>query len=376
VEAKRGLGDRDAVLLDRASRTLVENVVLPGPGPPPPWHPRPGIRPSPGIDCGIWNWDAAFHAIAAARWDPGLAFEQAYIFTDSQNPDGSFVDVLYANGTVNRAFSKPPVFPWAGMLVHRRTGDDAFVRRVYGPFKRMTEFWEKARGGDADGLFHYGGAKPELESGWDNSVRWDAFAGAMEDLWPVDLNCYLVMLYRAMQYLAKVAGEPGDVGGYAEKERALAGGIERRLWHAGIGRYADTTRDGSPSPVLSPAVFMPLFTGVASRERAGAMAAVAADPKRMYPGLPTVSYDHPSYEGGGYWRGPAWLNTTYFTVEGLRSYGHRNLADRLRETILGWCADSTDSLHEYYDSRTGTGCGAPHFGWTSAFLIEMIQSSG
>jgi glycogen debranching enzyme len=121
---------------------------------------------------------------------------------------------------------------------------------------------------------------------------------------------------------------------------------------------------------------MPLFTGVASKERADAMAAVAADPKRMYPGLPTVSYDHPSYEGGEYWRGPAWLNTTYFAVEGLRSYGHRNLADRLRETIMGWCANGTDSLHEYYDSRTGTGCGAPHFGWTSAFLIELIVGLG
>ena len=102
------------------------------------------------------------------------------------------------------------------------------------------------------------------------------------------------------------------------------------------------------------------------------MAKLAADPRRFFPGMPTVSYDDPKYSSHLYWRGPAWLNVSWFAIKGLESYGYSDLASRLKDTILGWCARNTDCLHEYYDTRTGAGLGAPSFGWTSAFVIEMI----
>ena len=41
---------------------------------------------------------------------------------------------------------------------------------------------------------------------------------------------------------------------------------------------------------------------------------------------------------------------------------------------LDWAARNTDSLHEYYDSKTGKGIGVGHFGWSATFAIEFILS--
>jgi neutral trehalase len=145
----------------------------------------------------------------------------------------------------------------------------------------------------------------------------------MGQLWPVDLNCCMVMAYRSMQYLARVTGHEADRGPFEAKERALADAVNRRLWDEARGCYADTGRDGTASRVLSPASFMPLFTGIATKPRARSMARIAADPARFFPGMPTVSYDDPKHKSS------------------------------LRETILGWCARDPEALHEYYDSKTG-----------------------
>jgi putative isomerase len=365
-----GRDARDRKLLERASRTLVDNIVPDSPSLP--WHPLRGICPSHRNYKGIWNWDAAFHALAVSRWDRGLAEEQVRIFLDSQKPDGAFVDVLLCDGRVNEDFSKPPVFPWAYQQVHQRAGGDDFLRMAYPRFQAMAGFWEGTRGGKRDVLFHYGGKKPRFESGWDTSVRWDAYRKRMGQLWPIDLNCYMVMVYRALQYMAGVVGDDAGCRRCKEREAALIELINERLWDGSRSCYADVGRDGTPSQVLSPASFMPLFIGIASRARARAAAKLAADPRRFFPGMPTVSYDDPKYRSALYWRGPAWLNVTWFAIRGLERHGETALAARLRETILGWCARNEDCLHEYYDSRTGAGLGAPGFGWTSAFVIELI----
>jgi glycogen debranching enzyme len=124
--------------------------------------------------------------------------------------------------------------------------------------------------------------------------------------------------------------------------------------------------------VLSPASFLPLFAGIADPAKATAMAKLAADPRKLLPGMPTVAYDHPRYESGGYWRGPSWPETTYFAAKGLKFYGHRKTAEALRQNLLNWCAANSDALYEYYDSKSGKGLGEPQLACTGAFLIEFI----
>jgi putative isomerase len=194
----------------------------------------------------------------------------------------------------------------------------------------------------------------------------------MADLWPIDLNCYMVTFYRALQYMAEVLGVPAEAEPYKKREEALIEAINKRLWDETNKWYVDMGRDGKPSCVLSPASFMPLYAGIASKEKARRMADLAADENKFFPGMPTVSYDHPNYESHHYWRGPSWLNTSYFAVKGLKEYGFDETADKMKETALDWCAATSDALYEYYDTKTGKGLGASHFGWTSTFVIEYI----
>lgn len=369
---------RDRTLLERASKTLELNIVNPA-DEPAPWAPLRCIRPSKYSYEGIWNWDSAFHAMAVGRWDKVLAQEQITLFLQTQQPSGSFIDVYWSAGSMVTDFGKPPVFPWACEIVDRINQDDKFLAQAYEHFVKYEEFWRRERGGSEDGLFHYGAAGNDpkkrisdaaLESGWDNSPRWD-LAGC--DLWAIDLNCFMIMLYRAMQYMADRLGRKDHTGTWRDREQALAKRVNEALWDAKAGAYCDVHRCNQRSTgVLTPASFMPLFVNIAPPDRIENMAAVAASETKFFPGMPTVAYDHPAYERHHYWRGPVWLNVAYFALKGLKQNGHGKLADEMRDTILNWCYANDDFLYEYYDTRTGKGIGAKQFGWTAAFVIEFI----
>ena len=60
----------------------------------------------------------------------------------------------------------------------------------------------------------------------------------------------------------------------------------------------------------------------------------------------------------GHWRGPAWLNTSYMALKGLKRYGYNETAQACREQLLAWCDQNRDHLWEYYDSKSGKGTGA------------------
>jgi putative isomerase len=265
------------------------------------------------------------------------------------------------------------------MRVHRLAPDEQLLRDGYEAFRRYEAFWMSQRGGQAEGLFHYSSSNPDTakraqeagyESGWDNSVRWDC---GVEQLWPIDLNCYMVMLYRGMAAAAEELRRPDEAGHWTGRAGELAERIERVFWDDARGAYCDVYRaTGKSTGVLSPASFMPVYVRAASAQRAAAMARMAADTRAFFPGMPTVSYDNPQYRGDQYWRGPTWLNVAWFALKGLKEYGHAQAAEEIRQTILTWCDRNRDTLWEYYDSRTGKGLGAPQFGWTAAFVIEFI----
>jgi len=184
------------------------------------------------------------------------------------------------------------------------------------------------------------------------------------------------MLYRAMRYFAERLSLAQDIEKWKAREQELILKINAELWSESDGFYFDRKRsDGRFSSVLSPAGFMPLFIGIAPTDRAHRMAALAASKDHFFPGMPTVSYDHPEFSPGGKgptWRGATWLNVAYFALRGLMDYGFTDVADGCRNTILEWIVKNDDAIYERYDSLNGEGGGFKHFGWSAAFTIEFI----
>ncbi len=364
---------RDRTLLDAAYEVLKKNTVH---TPEAPWGDVPVISPWSGPCAGIWNWDSAFHAMTVSRYDTPLAKSCIDAFTAFQLPTGMFPDVIHVDGRICDNYGKPPVLPWATLTVFRRDGDRAFLRRNYDRYVANAAFWEENR---CDrGLFFYSAQEhpeaedylhPRWESGWDNSPRWDEFP--IVDLWAIDLNCYMVLFYRAMAEMSEILGE--DRTGWDQKATALAGRIEETLFDDAQQAYADRNRKtGAFVSVLSPASFMPLYIGTAYRERAEAMAKLAADPKKFYPGMPTVTYDCPAFSTD-YWRGQTWLNVAFFAIAGLENYGFSKTAGEIREFLLAMAFDDLPrGISENYDSVNRRGKFNGSFSWSAAFLIELI----
>ena len=361
---KGRVSPRDAELLRRAQETLYANI-LDGQ-----WRPLRGICPSPFRYRGVWNWDAAFHALALCRWDTELAREQVRIFLDRQLPSGGFIDVIWEKEGLVDAFGKPPVLPWVCAIMDRRRPDLGYVKEVYPKFAANARFWERERRGTGEGLFHYGGSTPNCEAGWDDSVRWDE---GCENLWTIDLNCYMVMAYRALAYMARRQSLSEAEQEWRAKADALGRRINEELWDQSAKAYADRNRATKRfSPVLTPASFMPLYVAIAPPERAKAMHELARDPNKFFPGFPCVAYDNPNYRSHAYWRGPTWVNINYFALKGLKRYGFDHTAQACRDQLLAWCRQNRDHLWEYYDSKSGKGEGIHQYGWTAAFVIEFI----
>ena len=368
VSAK--LPAEEAALVRRAQAALLGNVVVAKP-----WAPRRGIVPSTGTYHGVWNWDAAFHAVGVSHWDATLAREQVEIILSGQQPNGMLPDVLFEGGRVVVTVTKPPVMAWAAAIIDRRDPRDAWLREVYPRLVKNTEFWLAQRGGRKDGLFFFAGKDAGFEC-CDDSIRLDnGYRFSKTDshrLWPPDLNSYMVTHYRALAYMAGRLTLPDEQKKWIKVADALAKRINERLWDDQLGFYVDRDRvTGKDGPALSPAGFVPLFVHIAPPDRAARVAKLAADPLKFFPGMPSVAYDTHGYTSNGYWRGPTWLNWSYFAIKGLKDYGCHELASSMRRTQLEWVAKN-GSICEYYDSRTGAGLGARNFGWSSTFTLAFI----
>lgn len=363
---------RNEELISRAKETLMSNVYDREGYP---WSPYVCISPSKTRFKGIWNWDSAFHAVGISRWDTGLAKESILGFLQYQREDGLLPDAIMEDGTIAGGYSKPPVFAWASQIIYEKDGDIEFIKKVYPMLKKNISYMEGHR--QRNGLFYYDsegeGTEDYLlhvrwESGWDNSVRWDK---GILDYYAIDLNCFVVMFYRSLSFMAKLLGFESDACEWDEKEKALSDKINEKMWDDENKYYADShKRTGEVSDILTPASFMPLYIGIASDYQAECMKTVAET--RFKSKMPTVSFDNPEYSND-YWRGPTWLNVAYFAAKGLKNYGFQ-VADTIKEGILDMCYNEKGGIFENYDSVTGKGLCNDCFSWSCVFILEFIYN--
>ncbi len=90
--------------------------------------------------------------------------------------------------------------------------------------------------------------------------------------------------------------------------------------------------------------------------------------------VPSYDLRGPAFDPRRYWRGPAWFNTNWLVVKGLRLHGEHERADGLRDALLD--AAVTSGFAEYVDPRTARGSGARGFGWTAALTLDLLHDDG
>jgi len=330
-----------------------------------PYHP---CVPSRSTYASHYLWDACFQSLALMRFRPDLAKESLLLLIHRQEEDGKIPQ--FSCATWNRpGASQPPLTGWAAWLVYESTHDKAFLHTMYDGLVKNVQWYDKHRDEDRDGLYEY---IERLESGWDDSPRWEL--GMVE---PLDLNAFLVVQQRAMGKMAAELGRNHESNMWLNRAENLAEQMLREMYHPAQKAFFDRLYDShEPIRVLTPACFLPLWAEVPiEKSEAGAIIEKhLLNPDEFWGEIPfpTVAYNDSRHKSSKWWRGPLWPNIAYLMTEVLRIHGYENEWKesllRLERMFL-----RNDEPYEYYDSRTGHGSGSAQTGWGCAIAYEVLR---
>lgn len=338
---------------------------------------------------GFWAWDTWRFSAALAKFDPELAKDNIRAMFDYQQPDGMIIDCIYTDPAENNARdSKPPLVSWAVDEIFTHTNDTAFISEMYPQLIAYYKWWYNKRDHNRNGMCEYGSTDGTLEaaaweSGMDNAIRFDDAKmlknNGAEDAWSmdqesVDLNAYLALECKLLKKFASILGVTFDGPDYSsqvadyffDKEKGFF--FDRRL------------KDGSFIQEPGCEAYTPLWTEVATADQVKAMLPLLTDTAKFstYIPFPTVAADNPKYNPRGYWRGPIWLDQTYFAIRGLRNYGYNKMADEYTLQVFDRLQGLKEGapIHENYGTHTGELLKAPHFSWSSSHLLMLYDDYG
>lgn len=350
-----------------------------------------GVVPSHAVDyfVGFWAWDSWRFAAALASFAPDLAKNNIRAMFDYQLADGMIIDCIYTNSSENNARdSKPPLVSWAVNEIFKQTNDTAFVSEMYPQLLAYYRWWYAKRDHNRNGLCEYGSTDGTLEaaaweSGMDNAIRFDDAKmlknEGYEDAWSmdqesVDLNAYLVLERQLLYKFADILGVELELTDHSRR-------IAEYFYNSDKSYFFDRKiNSGDFVEEFGCEAYTPLWTRVASAEQVSKMLTLLTDTSKFstYIPFPTIAADNPKYNPKGYWRGPVWLDQTYFAIRGLRNYGYHQMADeytlQVFDRLHGLKEDSP--IHENYGTHTGELLKAPHFSWSASHLLMLYQDFG
>ncbi|MEZ0289698.1 MAG: trehalase family glycosidase [Sulfolobales archaeon] len=345
-----------------------------------------------------WLWDSSFHAIVLTHYDLSKAKRELENLFNAQKRDGRIPHEIFLNKTLCKAVwgvddwspwtTQPPVIAVAVKRILDLEWDRDFAERSLRVLDRYDKWFREERDFDRDLLASY---LDYLESGWDNSVRWDLPIELYErdrerydTMYPrvrmapveaVDLNSLLYIQRRVIADIAERLGEKSLAEFYREIADKTAERIREFMWDDKTGFYYDILEENHEKILVrTPAAFLTLFSGVALREHADRLVEKLLDSREFWTTfpLPTVSASDPRYDPRGYWRGRSWVNIVWFTYEGLVKYGYKDVAERILERVLE-LMNRYLSAHENFDSSTGEPLGAVDFGWSTLIIDLMLR---
>ncbi|WP_448581307.1 amylo-alpha-1,6-glucosidase [Thermaurantiacus sp.] len=310
----------------------------------------------------VWSWDHAINALALARTNPELAWDQLAVLFESRNSQGSLPDHL-SDRSECWAFVKPPIHGWVigRMLKLAPAGffDRKRLEEAYVWLSDQARYWLDFRkvGGEC-GLVYYHGN----DSGWDNST---VFLHPTPAASP-DLPAFLILQVETLAELASLLGRE-DRGTWLK--------TRNDLWDIFVKRTRNFSLFDEPTDLrLSGDSLLPFMAIVLGhRLESSQIQRIVAGlqvPHRFRTawGLATENLRSPWYESDGYWRGPIWAPSTLLVVEGLIDAGESRLAQELAKGFCQMCL--RNGFAENFDAVTGEGLRDRAFTWTaSTFLL-------
>ncbi len=343
---------------------------------------------------GFWAWDSWKHAVAVVNYNPELAKNQMRALFDYQEPNGFIPDCIYRNNLIeenNYRNTKSPLAAWAIWSIYEQTKDADFLKEFYPKLKSYHKWWYIERDHDQDGLCEFGSTDGTLvagkwESGMDNAVRFDntkilkngdhAYSLDQES---VDLNSFLYAEKNYLMKIAQVLRLKAEAKEWETENTTLKTKIQNQFWDPTTAWFYDTTIDGkSFIKEMGCEGFLPLWAEVATAEQAKSIKENLLNPDTFntFVPLPTLAANHPKFKpDGGYWRGPIWIDQSYFGINGLEKYGYTNEANQLAYKLIhnpDGALEKGKAIRENYNPITGKGLEAFNFSWSAAHYLMLL----
>jgi alpha,alpha-trehalase len=226
---------------------------------------------------------------------------------------------------------------------------------------------------------YYKGDRSMRESGYDIAFRFGPYGVATHHYAPVCLNS---LLYKAEEDLARMAdmlGKKKEAAEWHERAKKRKEAINKYLWNAKRGMFFDydfTKNEQSTYEYVT--TFLPLWTGLATKEQAAAVVKNVGIFER--PGGLMMS----PYETGGQWDAPyAWAPNQLMADDGIRKYGFIEVADRVSYAFLSNVLENfrrDGTIREKYNAVTrssetavtaGYKVNIVGFGWTNGVFLVL-----
>lgn len=327
---------------------------------------RPAMYMSKNWMTNIWSWDHCFNALALAKNNPSLAWDQFMIFFDLQDESGMLPDFVN-NRSALWNFTKPPIHGWT---LRRMWEQNNFVteeklREIYQPLEKWTKWWMTCQDSDQDGIPQYNHGN---DSGWDNSTIFHKGTPVESP----DLSSFLVLQMEVLSEIACKLEKNDEARNWMDESQVL---LNRMIDHFWNGQRFTAKRSGTHETIESNSLvlYVPLILG--DRLPSEILNKLVEDLKTKgfltEHGLATESPDSPFYREDGYWRGPIWAPTTLLLTDGLLSAGEKEMALEVAEKFCTMA--STSGMAENYNALTGEGLRDPAFTWTSSVFLILGQ---
>lgn len=229
-----------------------------------------------------------------------------------------------------------PLFILLAGLYLQRTDDLAFVRVLWPHIERALQWIDGPGDPDGDGFVEYHRSNDDglVNQGWKDSHDSVFHADGSVAAGPIALCEVQGYTYAAKKQAAQMARRLDRHEQADALERAadtLQRKFEAAFWCDEIGTYA-LALDGKKRPcrVRSSNAGQVLFSGIASSERAGAVALQMLRPSFFSGwGIRTIAREEPRYNPMSYHNGSVWPHDNALIAAGLARYGHKTAVARV-----------------------------------------------
>lgn len=223
------------------------------------------------------------------------------------------------------------------------------------------------------------------ESGWDFTSRWLKDGKNMHsiyttDIIPVDLNCLLIDMANTIADIYEILMQTKLAERFRRRAERRTAALNEYCWNEEKGFYFDydfIAKEQTPSYSLAAA--FPLYSQAASQKQADAVAQVLREKFLKEGGLVSTLETT-----GEQWDAPnGWAPLHWVTIQGLRNYGHDELANEIKKRWIDTnlaLFKSERKLVEKYDvvnpGKAATGGEyvlQDGFGWTNGVLRALLK---